>query len=483
MMASGGSRWVEQRDLIHHGVRTGERMEKDSILQENIAKLRRFSQEPRFPKAREVWDGVRLGTSHTHTDPAIPSLFLNANHLTYEMAKGAGIRLDEVLSAVYDNAIPKDDFGIGHRIQLGKSGDLRPAFLKGDIAYSLQPAKALTVNIKALGDALSVVFGHDEDQLSRVKDVLNVIDNYQKKVQTGWRDVSSALSEILGTKGEERILRFISVPDMEYGLEAYALAMRARELVPRAVAEFRKETEMLLASAPGYSVEIVNGGWEIMGKGLEKPVGFVNEVNFSSTMGKVADTLEILGKEYGKPFYEMPLSGSEFEAVGYVKAIASDGRRIKVSYNGETFDFSYTYKDFNGDEKNVNRRIPREESYEAIRNGELIPTVPVIILAVCTGPQIQHLGNIAWKKYSGKEIRRQVEWLGIAGEESSASVAEELTLTTHGHEVVGVRFGDGDDDTLHGLQIGYIAFGPEKILKNLSEGAYSEVEIKALARK
>jgi hypothetical protein len=483
MMASGGSKWVEQRDLIHHGVRVDGRMEKDFILQENIAKLRRFSQEPRFPKARAVWDGVRLGTSHTHTDPAIPSLFLNANHLTYEMAKGAGIRLDEVLSTVYDNAIPKDDFGIGHRIQLGRSGDLRPAFLKGDIAYSLQPAKALTINIKALGDTLSVVFRYDSDKLSRINDVLNIIDNYQKKVQTGWREISSGLSEILGTKGDERILRFINVPDMEYGLEAYALALRAREMVPQAVAAFREETKMLLASAPGYSVEIVNGGWEIMGKGLEKPVGFVNEVNFSGTMGKVADTLEILGKEYGKPFYDMPLSGSEFEAVGYVKAIAPDGRRIKVSYNGERFDFDYTYKDFSGEEKHVSRSIPREEVYDAIRKGELIPTVPVIILAVCTGPQIQHLGNIAWKKYSGKEIQRQVEWLGIADEKSSAKIADELTLTTHGHEVVGVRFGDGDDDTLHGLQIGYIAFGPERILRNLLEGTYSEVEIKALARK
>ncbi|MCL4365477.1 MAG: hypothetical protein M1569_03450 [Candidatus Marsarchaeota archaeon] len=472
-----GAKYVEKRDLIHHGVRREGRSHKGDILGENIEKIRRFCQEPRFPEARKIWN-ARLMTSHTHTDPSIPSLFLNANHQTYEIARSAGIGLGEVVCAVYDMAIPKDDFGVGHRLQFGASGNLRPAFLKGDIAYNLQPTNAPTINLSVLETELKRVF--DGDAAGRVSEVLSVIEGYQNTVQRGWREASSRIAGHIGSSDAASAMRFINFPGHGHGTAEHELVISAKSIVPSAIASMRTGLQLLLAGSPD-SISIANGGWEIAHEG--RAVGFVKEVNFSSMIGKVADTLEVLGTLYGKHFYEMPLGGSEFEVSGYVKAIAPDGRRTKVEFDGSCFSFSYSYADLKGEKRTVSRSIPAADIYDAMRKGEVIPTVPAIILATCTGPQIQHLGNIAWKKYSLREIKRQVEWLGIADESASAKVAGELTLTTHGHEVFGVRYGDGEDETLHGLPLGYITFGREEILKNLADGTYIETTIKSLARR
>lgn len=189
----------------------------------------------------------------------------------------------------------------------------------------------------------------------------------------------------------------------------------------------------------------------------------VPERPFSQSLTRpLADVLEFLCHE-GYPFWEMPVPAHRDRYVEHtflVEGVDAEGRRQCVRFENGAFIFPYDQGE---------RRIPAEEIFDALRNFEVVPTMPLVILATATAPQMPHLGGQVWKEYAPPHVDAQAEWLGIP-EKSDA-----LILSTEGYKpLITYRY----NQEFTGFPAIYLTYGEEMIRRALEEGLTERVEFK-----
>ncbi len=189
----------------------------------------------------------------------------------------------------------------------------------------------------------------------------------------------------------------------------------------------------------------------------------VPERPFSRSLTPIlADLLEAL-YETGYPFWEMPVpSGRDryVENTFLVEGVDAHGQRRSARLEGDAF----VYPD--GQDE---RRVHKDDVFDALRRFHVVPTMPLVILATVTAPQMPHLGGRDWIEYAPPHVDAQAEWLGI--DETS----ETLILTTEGHRPL-VTFRHNQEFT--GFPAIYLTYGPEIIRRALEEGFQERVEFK-----
>ncbi|MDW8031519.1 MAG: hypothetical protein RMJ29_06880 [Candidatus Bipolaricaulota bacterium] len=188
----------------------------------------------------------------------------------------------------------------------------------------------------------------------------------------------------------------------------------------------------------------------------------IPEVAFSKVLQpKIADVLEALFQE-GFPFWEMPVPEEKYIRDTFlVEGIDAQKRRRPVRFVNGVFVFAYT--------SHQEKRIPAEKIFEALRNFEVIPTMPVVILATTTAPQIPHLGGAVWRHYAPKHVDAQASWLGIPER------SDTLILSTSGH--ILLRAFRRNEEFI-GFPVIYLTYGPGRIREALENGSFRRVEFK-----
>jgi len=190
----------------------------------------------------------------------------------------------------------------------------------------------------------------------------------------------------------------------------------------------------------------------------------VPERPFSQSLTRpLADVLEFLYHE-NLPFWEMPVPAHRDRYVEYtylVEGVDARGSRQPARFESGQFIFRH-------DEKGE-KRIPAEKIFDALRNFEVVPTMPLVILATATAPQMPHLGGRVWKSYAPIHVDAQAQWLGI--DERS----DTLILSTEGYKPL-VTYRQNQEFT--GFPAVYMTYGKEMIQRALREGLQMRVEFK-----
>lgn len=191
-------------------------------------------------------------------------------------------------------------------------------------------------------------------------------------------------------------------------------------------------------------------------------IDFIAEVAFSSSLQPlIVDLLEALYKE-GFPFWEMPVPEAKYTKETFlVEGIDAQKKRRHVRFEDGCFVFEYRPKEEVG--------IPKEQIFEALRRMEVIPTMPLVILATTTAPQIPHLGGGVWKRYAPLHLDAQAEWLGIAER------SDTLILGTGGHALLKAF---RRNEEFIGFPVVYLTYGPDCIREALEKGLAMRVEFK-----
>lgn len=190
----------------------------------------------------------------------------------------------------------------------------------------------------------------------------------------------------------------------------------------------------------------------------------VPERAFSEALtGPIADVLEMLYHK-GYPFWEMPVPAHRdryIEHTFLVEGVDARGSRRPARFEGDAFVFDYDHQ--------TEKRIPAEEIFDALRTFEVVPTMPLVILATATAPQMPHLGGAVWKDYAPVHVDAQAEWLGI--DERS----DTLILSTEGYKPLIVY---RHNQEFTGFPAIYLTYGREMIRRAFEEGLQLRVEFK-----
>ncbi|OGF56730.1 MAG: hypothetical protein A2Z21_07825 [Candidatus Fraserbacteria bacterium RBG_16_55_9] len=192
----------------------------------------------------------------------------------------------------------------------------------------------------------------------------------------------------------------------------------------------------------------------------------IAEQPFSQSLTRpLADVLEFLCRE-GFPFWEMPVPAHRDRYVDYtflVEGVDALGSRQPARFEGTQFVFRY--------DDTSERRIPAGKIFDALRSFEVVPTMPLVILATATAPQVPHLGGRVWKSYAPVHVDAQAKWLGI--DERS----DTLILSTEGYKPL-ITYRQNQEFT--GFPAIYMTYGREIIQKALREGLQLRVEFKRI---
>jgi hypothetical protein len=191
-------------------------------------------------------------------------------------------------------------------------------------------------------------------------------------------------------------------------------------------------------------------------------IEIIPEVAYSRTVQpKIADLLESLYRE-GFPFWEMPVPEEKYiKDTFLIEGIDAQRKRRHVRFEEGQFVFEYAPQQ--------EKRIPTEKIFDALRNFEVIPTMPLVILATTTAPQIPHLGGGVWKHYAPKHVDAQAEWLGIPER------SDTLILSTGGHVLLKTF---RRNEEFIGFPTVYLTYGPGRIREALENGYIRRVEFK-----
>jgi len=149
----------------------------------------------------------------------------------------------------------------------------------------------------------------------------------------------------------------------------------------------------------------------------------------------------------------MPLS-QNLGSAGLLKGIDENRRRQNTHFNGSRFVFPYGESGGEDFEKS----LPVEKIYDAIRRMEVVPTLPVIILALASSSQIPTIAGKSWEKYGPEELRIQAQWLGIP---------TPPLLTTEEPPLIALK---GRWESLVSLYPIYMMLGREGIMEYITNG-------------
>ena len=248
--------------------------------------------------------------------------------------------------------------------------------------------------------------------------------------------------------------------------------------------ELIKDGQNRIKSAPEENVEVFRARFDQIEAILEKYSGpgdtrekllkirqeflalvgidCIPEVAYSRALQpKTADILESLYKE-GFPFWEMPVPEEKYlKDTFLIEGIDAQKKRRHVRFEDGQFVFEYAPQ--------REKRIPAEKIFDALRNFEVIPTMPLVILTTTTAPQIPHLGGGVWKNYAPKHVDAQAEWLGIPER------SDTLILSTGGHVLLKTF---RRNEEFIGFPTIYLTYGPGRIREALENGYFRRVEFK-----
>ncbi len=191
-------------------------------------------------------------------------------------------------------------------------------------------------------------------------------------------------------------------------------------------------------------------------------IDVIPEVAYSRALQpKTADVLEALYRE-GFPFWEMPVPEEKYiKDTFLIEGIDAQKKRRHVRFEENHFVFEYAPQH--------EKRIRTDEIFDAMRRFEVIPTMPLVILATTTAPQIPHLGGGVWKSYAPKHVDAQAQWLGIPER------SDTLILSTGGHVLLKTF---RRNEEFIGFPTIYLTYGPGRIREALENGYIRRVEFK-----
>lgn len=398
---------------------------RDEIVADGVAKVERArGMEVRFPDVRAVFGGTALMSSFAHAIPDASSTPARGEIILREIALAAGLdhQSGRVTNIAYDHA----------KLTIkNQSIDAMPQY-PGD--------HKLAIGRPSMGDFPTVLDAEKPIFLQELKRSINFrqIREFTEKAFDGSEEVAERVGRVL------EIFR-----PLDRGTE------KGRRAVPAIL--------------------------EVRGR-IFKELGINNvpETSFSEMVGKVADSLEALDHRYGKPFYRMPLGKFEDDRIGYLKGVDRNGARVNVDLEFECGPSGSEAPVFSFWDARERVAIRGDEVYDAIRQERVLPTVPTIILAIVTGPQIPHIGGESWKAYAPPCIQLQAAWLGMLSAE-----AEALTLTTRGEEAYGVRYMDHKSRSVRvssHFSMSYVTLGREAIMRALGKDEPVEGEYGRLLR-
>ncbi len=179
----------------------------------------------------------------------------------------------------------------------------------------------------------------------------------------------------------------------------------------------------------------------------------------------LGDVLKFLYQQ-GYPFWEMPVPEHRDRYVEYtflVEGVDAHGSRQPARFEDGHFIFRY--------DEQSEKRISTERIFDALCDFEVVPTMPLVILATATAPQMPHLGGRVWKNYAPVHVDAQAEWLGITER------SDTLILSTEGYKPL-VTYRHNQEFT--GFPAVYLTYGREMIQKALREGLQLRVEFKRI---
>jgi len=191
---------------------------------------------------------------------------------------------------------------------------------------------------------------------------------------------------------------------------------------------------------------------------------FLKEYAYSRHLQPCTATiLEMLEAE-GFPFWEMPIpeSGKHYvEDTFLVEGINDRLHRVPVRFEGGKFHYAYS--------DTQTRSLSSKELYEAMRQHEVLPTMPLVILTLVTAPQMPHLGGRVWQDYAPCHVDLQAKWLGIEERNDtliySTGGKKPLSAYRHNEEFIG-------------FPVLYLTYGPKTFRKVLGHGLEMRVEFK-----
>ncbi|HEY5596950.1 MAG TPA: hypothetical protein VIL47_06770 [Candidatus Bipolaricaulota bacterium] len=191
---------------------------------------------------------------------------------------------------------------------------------------------------------------------------------------------------------------------------------------------------------------------------------FIPELAYSKHLQPcTADVLEMLEAE-GFPFWELPVpdSGKHYvQDTFLIEGINARKQRVPVRYEGGTFRYAYG--------PGETRSLSAKQVYQAMRDHQVIPTMPLVILTLVTAPQMPHMGGRVWQDYAPCHVELQARWLGI--EER----ADTLIYTTGGKQPLRAF---RHNEEFIGFPVLYLTYGRETFGKALEEGVQMRVEFK-----
>lgn len=191
---------------------------------------------------------------------------------------------------------------------------------------------------------------------------------------------------------------------------------------------------------------------------------FIPELAYSKHLQPcTADILERLEAE-GFPFWELPVpeSGKHYvQDTFLIEGINARKQRVPVRYEGGKFHYAYSPSE--------KRSLSATQVYQAMRDHQVIPTMPLVILTLVTAPQMPHLGGRVWQDYAPCHVNVQAQWLGI--EER----ADTLIYSTGGR--MPLQAYRHNEDFI-GFPVLYLTYGPETFRKALEEELSMRVEFK-----
>ena len=190
----------------------------------------------------------------------------------------------------------------------------------------------------------------------------------------------------------------------------------------------------------------------------------LREEPFSYSLTRImADVLESLANQ-GYPFWEMPVPADReryLERTFLVEGVDARLHRQPVHWQNGVFSYEY--------DRSGRREIPQAEVFEALRRYELVPTMPLVILATATAPQLPHLGGRIWKSYAPVHVDAQARWLGIP------ETNETLILSTEGYRPLLAYH---QNKEFSGFPAIYLTYGAAWIRRALREGLQLRAEFK-----
>ena len=428
------------------------RMQRQELAEEAVNLIRKAQNATHcFVDVRKIWDGIGMIGSVNHLNPTVQGWNLYPSRLLKEIEESISSYGLTVLNMAHDLAIPHYDTPKGHIFDIIVSGveghidakmheqlkQLKEwAILDAEVPYGLQLTAVInpkTINIKTIKD-LFEMYGASKPE--EVRTLLALFEVWSKSTKAKSKEVRSTLH---GKKIDTRPKSLREMPLEK--LRNNGIIGVTDGYMRNLIADFRHAQ---------YGIVEDDG------------VHFKRETPTTSLLPKIIEALKLL-EGHGYPFYKSPLEDTVFADTGHLSGVDGGGVRQKVTFENNYFQFS---------DRGTTIKIQQKEIYAYMERKILVPTVPTLVLALITAPEIPHLGGSSMQDYAPRLIEVQSKWLGISDPEGAAG---RLLVSAQGQTLFSVRY--EDNELSYSLPVAFLTLGRAAIMDAVRKDSHVDLNI------